>query len=92
MLFAKLHLHVEPAALCGDDDFARIEIALGEALTTFDSSDADVGAQIEVSRKFTLGHRNLKRPAACHGGYSMRTGQRDFHPGGAFIRNHPAGH
>ena len=63
-----------------------------ETLTAFDSSDSDVRAEIEVRRKFSLGHRNFERPSACHGGNSVRAGQRDFHPARAFIRNNPAGH
>src|SRR5262245_45725248 len=84
MLLSQLHLNVETAALCGGDGLTGIEMALGETLTAFDSSNSDVRAQIQVCRQFSLGHGNFKRPSAGHGGDSMRAGERDFHPGCAF--------
>jgi hypothetical protein len=92
MFLPKLHLNIEAATLCGGDNLTWIEMALGESLTAFDSSDSDVRAQIQVRRKLSLGHGYFERPSACHGWDSMRARQRDFHPGCAFIRNHPAGH
>src|SRR5262245_4520986 len=44
VFLAKLHLHVEPAALRSGNDLTRIEIAVREPLTAFDSRDADVRA------------------------------------------------
>ena len=92
MLLPKLHLNVESATPGGSHNLFWIEMALGESLAAFNSRDPDVRAKVQVGRKFSLSHGNFKRPSACYGGDSVRTGRSDFHPGGTFIRNHPAGH
>ena len=92
MFLAELHLNIEAATLCSDDDLTWIEMTLGETLTAFDSSDPHVGAQIQVCRKLPLGHGNFKWSPTCHGGNAVRAGGRDFDPGRAFIRHNPARH
>src|SRR5215471_9839182 len=92
VFLSELHLNVEAAALRGADNVTRMELALGETLPAFDSSHADIGAQVEVCRKFSLRDSNFKWSSACDGRDAIRAGHRNLHPGRAFIRNHPAGH
>src|SRR5262249_52590976 len=67
VFFSKLHLNIEAATSGGGDNLTRIELALGESLTAFDASDADVRAQIEVCGKFSLRDGDFKRPSAGYG-------------------------
>src|SRR5262249_32863095 len=85
VFFSNLHLNIEASAPGGGDNLAWIEMALGESLAAFDSSDANIGAQIQICGKFSLGHGNFKGPSAGHGGDSMFSGQGYLHPGHAFI-------
>src|SRR5262249_55416317 len=92
MLFAELHLHLESTAVGRRDNLAGFEIALGESLTAFDPTYTDVCAKVEVRRKFSLDHGDLKRSAAGHRGDTIFMGKRDFSSGSRFVGNQPARH
>ncbi len=92
MLLAKFHLDVETAAPCCSDNFTRVEFAFRESLAAFDSIDAEVCTQIQISRKFSLGYGNFKRSSTGNGRDAIHAGQIDFSPGRALVRNHPARH
>src|SRR5215467_2876188 len=76
MLLSKFHLNIQATALCGDHNLTRIEVAIRESLSTLNASDSDVGAEIQVCRKFALSHGNLKRPSTRYRGNSICASQR----------------
>src|SRR5262245_47321684 len=92
MLLSKFHLNLEATALCSGHDLTWIEVRFGEPLAAFNSSYSDVGAEVQICRKFPLGHGNFKRPSARYGGNSISASQSYFRPRRVFIRDHPARH
>jgi hypothetical protein len=92
VLLSKFHLNIEATAPCSSHNFIGSKIAFGESLAAFNSSYANVGAEVQVRGQLSLSNRNFKGSTTRYRGNSMRPGQRYFHPGCVFIGNHPARH
>jgi len=72
VLLAKFHLNIEPTAPCRSHDLIRLKMAFGESLSAFNSRYSDIGAEIQVGWKLSLGDRNFKRSTTRYGRNPVR--------------------
>src|SRR4029077_15603920 len=92
VLLAELKLHFESARSSHFQYFARFKRHVRETLPALDSRETYIGAEVQVSWKAVLRHRNFERASSGDRRHSIFSRRADLAPCRVFIGHHPASH
>src|SRR5262249_33660059 len=92
VLFSQLKLNFKAALVRHPDNVSRRQRHIGETFAAFDAGNTDIGAQIEIGGKLSLGHGNLEWASTGNGRHFALARSSCLSSRRGLISNHPARH